>query len=220
MSENDDIARRLARILAGLTALVAATGLAARLAGPFLVGIARRLSRLGARFAAAARAPARPSRPAAPAANRSPAAYAASAAYAQPAASAAYAATTSPGADALPRRFAWLILALPATAAIRAQLCHLLDDPAMVALVAARPATGRALRPLCHLLGIRPPAMLRRPARPRPAGPRPARKRQARPRPPRHRPRVLAPPLPESPFILPPGNRACPISPDLRLDTG
>jgi hypothetical protein len=28
------------------------------------------------------------------------------------------------------------------------------------------------------------------------------------------------PPLPDSPFILPPGNRTCPISPDLLLDTG
>ncbi|OYV66549.1 MAG: hypothetical protein B7Z59_11620, partial [Acidiphilium sp. 37-67-22] len=51
------LADRLARILAGLTALVAARGLAAGLAGPVIVGIARRLSRLGASFAAAASRP-------------------------------------------------------------------------------------------------------------------------------------------------------------------
>ncbi|HQT74634.1 MAG TPA: hypothetical protein PLX84_11905, partial [Acidiphilium sp.] len=128
-----------------------------------------------------------------------------------------------------PRRFAWLIRVLPPTAAIGAQIRHLLDDPAMVALIAARPATGRALRPLCHLLGLRPPPHLRRPARPRRARARVPRKNAPNlPHPPAARSRTHTqapvsldapslPPLADSPFILPPGNRTCPISPDLRL---
>ena len=184
MSETDDIAARLARIVAGLTGLVAATGLARGLAGPLIILIVIRLNRLLARFTASARAEARKRRGAKPRPAR---------AYVPP---------------PLPRRFAWLLRVLPGAGAAGSQLRHLLDDPAMTALIEARPAAGRALRPLCHLLGIRPPPALRgktvlRKTRRRPPAPRPP-----------------APVLPRRAFALPAGNGACPVSPDLRLDTG
>ncbi len=184
MSTNDDIAARLARIVAGLVDLVAAKGLARGLGGPFIILIATRLNRLVARFAASAQAAVKPRRGAKPRPAR--------------------AHVPSP----LPRRFAWLLRVLPGTGAAASQLRHLLDDPAMAALIEARPATRRALRPLCHLLGIRPPPALRGKTVLRKT-----RRRAPAPRPP-------APVLPRRAFALPAGNGACPVSPDLRLDTG
>ena len=195
MIETDEIAARLARIVAGLTGLVAATGLARGLAGPLIILLTIRLNRLVARFTASAQAGAKPRRGVKPRPAR--------------------AHVPSP----LPRRFAWLLRVLPGTAAAGSQLRHLLDDPAMVALIESRPSTGRALRPLCHLLGIRPPPALRREAVLRaPSSPRP--RPRARPAP----PPAASPALPCRAFVLPPGNRACPVNPDLRLrrrlDTG
>ncbi|MGC8528278.1 MAG: hypothetical protein ACP5ND_14045, partial [Acidiphilium sp.] len=66
MSTTDDIAARLARIVAGLVDLVAAKGLARGLGGPLIILIAIRLNRLVARFAASAQAAAKPRRGAKP----------------------------------------------------------------------------------------------------------------------------------------------------------
>ncbi|BAJ82645.1 hypothetical protein ACMV_32980 [Acidiphilium multivorum AIU301] len=193
MSTTDDIAARLARIVAGLVDLVAAKGLARGLGGPLIILIAIRLNRLVARFAASAQAAAKPRRGAKPRPAR--------------------AHVPSP----LPRRFAWLLRVLPGTGAAASQLRHLLDDPDMTALIESRPATGRALRPLCHLLGIRPPPALRRKVALRaPLSPRPRARPRARPAP----PPAPSPLLPRRRLARPPGNRACPLHPDLRLDTG
>ncbi len=68
----------------------------------------------------------------------------------------------------LPHGFAWLIRLAPSTVALRGQVCHLLGDPELVALLAAAPGAGRILRPLCRMLGIEagpdfPPALFQRP---------------------------------------------------------
>lgn len=125
---------------------VAAEGAARHFAGPLVALIWSYLARLRQRFAAriAARIASlpRPSRLRAPRARNA----------------------ASP--RALPRRFAWLRILLPGTAAFGAQLTHLLAEPDMAGLIAADPFLGRTLRPLCHLLGIRPPQTLRRPRPP------------------------------------------------------
>jgi len=56
----------------------------------------------------------------------------------------------------LPRTFGWLIRLIPAVAAFRSQLQHLLSDPEIAELLTAAPQLGRILRPLCHMLGIGP----------------------------------------------------------------
>ncbi len=71
----------------------------------------------------------------------------------------------------LPRNFAWLPRLVPAAGAAGSQLQHLLADPEMAALIVAAPQAGRILRPLCRMLGVRPPPVLARPARPRQPAP-------------------------------------------------
>lgn len=184
MSTPPTLSDNLARIVEGLRRAVAGEGLARGLAGPFIILVCARLQRLVARFAAAT-GPAMP-------APRLPAKL--------PAASQLPArlklARGAPGASGdgpapnLPRRFAWLLRAVPGSAAFGAQLRHLLADPEMVALLEMRPAAGRALRPLCAMLGIRPPACLRLPPRPRAPRRRPARPRP--PAPPSREPAIFA----------------------------
>jgi len=106
----------------------------------------------------------------------------------------------------LPQQFGWLLALAPELIGNRSQLDHLLQDPAMVALIAAAPAPmARILRPLCWMLRLEPPPIL---ARPRPAPPsRKTRKKS----PPRSRPPKAQParPAPASPG--PPGPPAPPV---------
>ncbi|MCW8308285.1 hypothetical protein AruPA_14695 [Acidiphilium sp. PA] len=83
-----------------------------------------------------------------------------------------------------PGGYGWLIENLPirgtGIAVARAELEHLLTDPAMHQLIAATPALGRILRPLCYALGIERPPQL---ARPRPEIPHKRTKPRRRPEP-------------------------------------
>jgi len=97
-------------------------------------------------------------------------------------------------ADPLPKKFGWLLPLVPDAICYRSQLEYLLRDPGMVGLIEAAPVSlARPLRSLCHMLGLRPPAILAAPARPRP--PRPTR---APPKPP-----PPEPPRPQPPAWMP-----------------
>ena len=110
----------------------------------------------------------------------------------------------------LPREFGWLLALVPEAVGYRSQLEHLLQDPAMAALIAAAPAPmARILRPLCWMLRLRPPPILApgRPASPPapdtaprtvpPPPPIPQPARSARPAPPAPTPaRACGPPHP------------------------
>jgi hypothetical protein len=156
------------------------------LASTLMLMIWQRITRLSHRFTRIlARGPARPtSRPN----RRAPAT--------QP---------VKPPADyRLPAGFAWLRKTIPGpisgTAFARAELEHLLTDPAMTALLESNPALGRILRPLCHALGIkRPPSLALPPPTPSPKRPKPPKP----PEPPNHG--LLPRPIPFAP-----GNRFWP----------
>ena len=68
---------------------------------------------------------------------------------------------------ALPRRAAWLLAPVPEASAVAGRLRDLLQTPEAQALIASEPRAGRLLRPLCRALGLRLPACLRLPSRPR-----------------------------------------------------
>jgi hypothetical protein len=103
-----------------------------------------------------------------------------------------------PPPSPLPPKFGWLMPLIPVRPeeswhanAYRAQLEDLLSRPDMVALIEAAPASlGRPLRSLCWMFGLRPPPILARPARPRPARP----KAPDRPKAPRPAPLPSRPP--------------------------
>jgi hypothetical protein len=113
----------------------------------------------------------------------------------------------------IPRRrpFGWLRPLLPDAVPAAGYLEHLLQDPAMVALMRTAPAqVARIVRPLCWMLRMKPPPILARP-RPKPvppeappapesAPPRPLRSRPsppvAPPRPARRHARICGPPRP------------------------
>jgi hypothetical protein len=80
----------------------------------------------------------------------------------------------------LPSGRAWLCVLVPYEAATYgSQLAHLMDDPAMIALLAASPAFARMLRPLFWATGAHPTAGRLPPLAPRkPRAPRPRRPRQ------------------------------------------
>ncbi len=112
----------------------------------------------------------------------------------------------------LPQGFAWLARLAPGILPLRGQVCHLLGDPELAALLAATPQAGRILRPLCRMLGIEagpgfPPALFQRPDPP--PKPSPA---LALPAP---QARAAAPPAPEppTPSRPPPRRRARPRVP-------
>jgi len=68
----------------------------------------------------------------------------------------------------LPQVFAWLRRLLPESAVWPATaLGYALQDPEVENLVAVAPQAGRILRSYCHMLGVRPPAVLAVPPRPR-----------------------------------------------------
>ncbi len=76
--------------------------------------------------------------------------------------------TPHPRPPGLPQGFAWLARLTPSILPLRSQVCHLLGDPELAALLAAAPQAGRILRPLCRMLGIEagpgfPPALFQRP---------------------------------------------------------
>ena len=78
----------------------------------------------------------------------------------------------------LPRGFAWLNHRAPEVAPAAGMLDLLVQEPELRLFATEVPRAARLLRPLCHALGIRPPAELQLPPRPR-------RKRPPRPRAPR-----------------------------------
>ena len=74
----------------------------------------------------------------------------------------------------LPQGFGWLARLAPSILPLRSQVCHLLRDPELAALLAAAPQAARLLRPLCRMLGIKagadfPQALFDRPEPPPPA---------------------------------------------------
>ena len=174
---------RFEAFIEALCAHIAGEGAKRRIAGPVIILIWQRLRRLAARFARLVTTP--------PRARATPP----RARITRPAG--------RPGAPhTLPRAFGWLARLIPGTASVAAPFRALLDTPDMAALIAATPEAGRILRPLCHTLGIRPPAPLRRPRRPRLA-------------PPPEAPSPELPPRPEPPahHLAPPPNPAWPRAP-------
>ena len=173
-------AERFASIMKGLGEAVAARGGRGGLAGPLVILIWSRLSRMAVRFArlaarirAGTAAPRRRATPR-PAGDRPRKPY-----------------------PRLPRRFAWLPPLVPGAGAYGSQLQHLLADPEMAALLAAAPQAGRILRPLCRMLGVRPPHGLRAPPPSPPAAPTRPEAGRAPPATPHSSPRrppALAPP--------------------------
>jgi hypothetical protein len=69
----------------------------------------------------------------------------------------------------MPGGSGWLLRLAPAleTRIGLGRVESLLGDPELRALLAHAPQAGRILRPLCHMLGIKTPAVLRLPRRPR-----------------------------------------------------
>ena len=68
-----------------------------------------------------------------------------------------------------PTNFGWLAFMFPGSdiSAKRSHLLILLDEPETQSLITSHPMLARSLRPLCHMLGIKPPACLKLPRRPR-----------------------------------------------------
>ncbi len=85
-----------------------------------------------------------------------------------------------------PTSFAWLLRLFPnsGVAVAHFQLKTLLDEPETQSLIAAHPTLARSLRPLCRMVGLKTPACLKLPRKPRtkrqspptPQPPKPARK--------------------------------------------
>ncbi len=132
-----------------------------------------------------------------------------------------------PRPPGLPQGFAWLARLAPGILPLRGQVCHLLGDPELAALLAAAPGAGRILRPLCRMLGIKagpgfPPALFQRPDPP----PEPTPDPLPTPDPPpptlalpAAQARAAAPPAPEppTPSRPPPRRRARPHAPVFRM---
>ena len=123
-----------------------------------------------------------------------------------------------PRLPGLPQGFAWLARLAPSILPLRGQMCHLLSDPELAALLAAAPQAGRILRPLCRMLGIEaepgfPPALFHLPdPPPDPSPDPPPSPALALPAPQAH---AAAPSAPEPPTPLrpPPRRRARPRVP-------
>jgi hypothetical protein len=145
-------AARFVRLLDELCAVIAARGAGGALTKPLFFLLWTRLRRtaaravkVAARIAAGTPPPAPRPRPARPRPPRPP-------------------------LLRLPRRFAWVILAVPGTAALGCRLQYLLAEPELARL-AEDPVMRRLLNPLRQMLGIpKPPA----PPRPAAVAPRPA----------------------------------------------
>jgi hypothetical protein len=107
----------------------------------------------------------------------------------------------------LPLKFGWLLALAPELIGNRSQLQHLLQDPAMVALIAQAPAPmARILRPLCWMLRLEPPPILARvPAAA--ATPRGKTPKKCRPR--SRPPDQQSPPAAQPARSAPPDPRAC-----------
>ncbi len=138
-------AARFVRLLDELCAVIAARGAGGALTKPLFFLLWTRLRRtaaravkVAARIAAGTPPPAPRPRPAKPRPPRPP-------------------------TLRLPRRFAWVILAVPGTAALGCRLQYLLAEPELARL-AEDPVMRRLLNPLRQMLGIPKP-----PAPPRPA---------------------------------------------------
>ena len=121
---------------------------------------------------------------------------------------------------ALPQGFGWLARLAPSILPLRSQVCHLLGDPELAALLAAAPQAARILRPLCRMLGIKagpgfPPALFHRPDPPPPPDPSPSPDPLPLPLPLPQPSPALAPPAPEPPTSSrpPPRRRARPRVP-------
>jgi hypothetical protein len=65
------------------------------------------------------------------------------------------------------QRFGWVSRSISRAFLRSWDLEEILEDPEMEPAVEAAPQLGRVLRPLCQMLGVRQPAWLRRPRRPR-----------------------------------------------------
>ena len=118
---------------------------------------------------------------------------------------------------ALPQGFGWLARLAPSILPLRSQVCHLLGDPELAALLAAAPGAGRILRPLCRMLGIEagpgfPPALFQRPDPPPKLSPEPPPDPSSAPPP----SPALAPPAPQARAAAPPAPEPLPSRPPPR----
>ncbi len=95
-----------------------------------------------------------------------------------------------------PTNFAWLLHLFPnsGVAVAHFQLKTLLDEPETQSLIATHPTLARSLRPLCRLVGLKPPACLKLPRKPRTK-----RAPQPTPQPPRRIWHPAPPPRPMTP---------------------
>ena len=123
--------------------------------------------------------------------------------------------TRHPRPPGLPQGFAWLARLTPSILPLRSQVCHLLGDPELAALLVAAPQAGRILRPLCRMLGIEagpdfPQALFGLPDPPPTPNPSPSSDPPPTPAPalPAAQARAAAPPAPEPlPSSRPPPRR-------------
>jgi hypothetical protein len=130
-------AERLALLIDGLCAAIAAQGARGLLTVPLMLLLWSRLRRMAHR------------------ARRLAIRIAAGAPLATPRPRTAPRAAPSRPYVRLPRGVTWLVRVVPGTAIGAATLASLLDDPAMAA-IAHTPPMRRLLRPLCRMLGVRP----------------------------------------------------------------
>ena len=72
----------------------------------------------------------------------------------------------------LPRRVGWVAQKIYGAEVWAGQLKEMLADPRLPAAVADAPQLGGVLRPMCRMMGVKKPAWLRLPRRPRRARPR------------------------------------------------
>ncbi len=103
-----------------------------------------------------------------------------------------------------PTNFAWLLHLFPnsGVAVAHFQLKTLLEEPETQSLIAAHPTLARSIRPLCRMVGLKTPACLKLPSRPRikhaPPTPAPEKTPQP-PKPPRRIWHPARPPRPMTP---------------------
>ena len=83
----------------------------------------------------------------------------------------------------LPRRVGWVTQKIAGAEVWADDLKQVLADPRLPAAVADAPQLGSVLRPMCRMMGVRKPAWLCLPCRPRARRPRPSRRRVIPPAP-------------------------------------
>ncbi len=109
---------------------------------------------------------------------------------------------TNPDDYVLPTGFAWLRRVFPGSQVVLAynQLRTLLDEPETQSLLTTHPTLARSIRPLCHMLGLKTPAYLKLPRRPRAKRAPPTPQPDKKPKTPRKTWLAPPPPKPMTPW--------------------